>query len=269
MADRASVAMRAGRTSRRWRPGRLLALLPAAALLAGACGGSDDGAAAGDASTEQSTTTDGHGTTTTVPSYVTWVAEASRSQVTVFAEPGGREPVHVLENPSETGAPLVFLLDGQDAGGDWLPVHLPVRPNGSTGYVRAADVTLAQNDYGVRVELAAHQLTVTRRGETILEAPIGVGRAETPTPGGVYYVKELLQPPDPDGPYGAYAYGLSGFSNALDSFNGGDGVIGIHGTDDPQSVGQDVSHGCIRVTNDVITEIAGYLPLGTPVEIVA
>ena len=58
-------------------------------------------------------------------------------------------------------------------------------------------------------------------------------------------------------------------SNVLEEFNGGDGVIGIHGTNDPSSIGQDVSHGCIRVTNDVITQMAGYLPLGTPVEIVA
>ena len=74
-------------------------------------------------------------------------------------------------------------------------------------------------------------------------------------------------PPDGNGPYGTHAYGLSGFSETLDSFNGGDGVIGIHGTNDPGSLGTDVSHGCIRVANDVIDEMATFLPLGTPVEI--
>jgi lipoprotein-anchoring transpeptidase ErfK/SrfK len=82
-------------------------------------------------------------------------------------------------------------------------------------------------------------------------------------------IQLVLQPPDPNGAYGPYAYGLSGFSNnpELADFNGGTGVIGIHGTNDAATVGQDVSHGCIRLTNDVITHIAAILPLGTPVDI--
>lgn len=64
-------------------------------------------------------------------------------------------------------------------------------------------------------------------------------------------------------------YGLSGFSNVLTEFNGGDGVIGIHGTNDPSSIGRDVSHGCIRMSNTGITTLAATLPLGTPVEVSA
>src|SRR5262249_53882711 len=100
-----------------------------------------------------------------------------------------------------------------------------------------------------------------------IDTAIGVGTSDTPTPGGTYYLAELLQPPDPNGAYGPYAFGLNGFSDALTSFNGGEGVIGIHGTNDPSSIGRDVSHGCIRVSNDVIVEMAGMLPLGTPVDI--
>ena len=92
-----------------------------------------------------------------------------------------------------------------------------------------------------------------------------------PTPGGIYYLKELLQPPSPNGPYGTYAYGLSGFSNVLESFNGGPGVIGIHGTNDPSAIGTDVSSGCIRLNNAVIERLVNDigLPLGTPVESLA
>ena len=63
----------------------------------------------------------------------------------------------------------------------------------------------------------------------------------------------------------SFAFGLSGFSETLTSFRGGDGVIGIHGTDEPEALGTDVSHGCVRVDNDVITSMAGLIPLGTPV----
>jgi lipoprotein-anchoring transpeptidase ErfK/SrfK len=203
---------------------------------------------------------------------LTYVAVADVDRVDVFAEPGGEgTPVHQLDNPTKNGAPLVFTVVGDEADGPWLEVNLPVRPNGSTGFVRSSDVTVNTTDYRLKVALAAHTLTVTKGGEVVLETPIGVGTSETPTPDGVYYLAALLQPPNPAGAYGPYAYGLSGFSNnpELANFNGGDGIIGIHGTDEPDRIGSDVSHGCIRVTNEVITDMAGHLPLGTPVEILA
>jgi len=165
--------------------------------------------------------------------------------------------------------PLTFLVIEQQ--GDWVHVHLPVRPNGSTGWLRAGDVSLATTDYRIEVRLDEHLLRLHKGDEVVMEAPVGVGRAEVPTPGGVYYIKELLQPPTPGGTYGAYAYGLSGYSPVLESFAGGQGVIGIHGTNQPESIGTDASHGCIRMHDEDITRLVNEfgLPLGTPVEIVA
>ena len=60
---------------------------------------------------------------------------------------------------------------------------------------------------------------------------------------------------------------MSGFSDVHLSFAGGEGVIGIHGTNEPDSVGSTVSNDCIRVHNDVISEMATFPPLGTPVTI--
>jgi lipoprotein-anchoring transpeptidase ErfK/SrfK len=100
-----------------------------------------------------------------------------------------------------------------------------------------------------------------------VRAPIGVGRAVTPTPTGRYYLTDLLRPPDPRGFYGPYAFGTSAHSRVLTSFAGGDGQVGLHGTNLPGALGHDVSHGCIRVTNDVITRLARTLPLGTPIVI--
>jgi lipoprotein-anchoring transpeptidase ErfK/SrfK len=53
----------------------------------------------------------------------------------------------------------------------------------------------------------------------------------------------------------------------LSEFAGGDGQIGIHGTNVPASIGEAVSHGCVRVPNDVITTLATTVPVGTPVTI--
>ena len=201
------------------------------------------------------------------PAKAPLVAQATGAEVPVFTAPDQAEPSQTLPSPNENGAPLVFLVkEQQDA---WINVHLPVRPNGSTGWIRAADVTVVSNPYRVDIQLAAHRLTVTKGDEVVLDEAIAVGTSETPTPGGVYYIKELLQPPDPNGAYGPYAYGLSGYSNVLDEFGGGDGVIGIHGTNEPEVIGTDVSHGCIRLTNEAISQLAPVLPLGTPVSIEA
>jgi lipoprotein-anchoring transpeptidase ErfK/SrfK len=198
--------------------------------------------------------------------YPAYAATARVAEVLVHASEGGAVQRR-LDNPQPSGAPLVFLVRRQ--AGAWVQVDLPVRPNGSTGWVRAADVTVTGIAYRVDVLRSQHRLRVYRFGRLVSTYPIGVGMAETPTPGGVYYLKELLRPPNPGGAYGPYAYGLSGFSNTLTSFNGGDGVIGLHGTDEPQLVGRDVSHGCIRLRNADITVLAHQLPLGTPVRILA
>jgi len=185
--------------------------------------------------------------------------------VGIYASPGSPTSKQSIANPNENGAPLVFLV--QEDRGDWLRVLLPVRPNGSTGWIRAADVRLGRHGYRIVVELAAHRITVTDGANVMLTEAIGVGTSSTPTPGGLYYLKELLRPPSPNGPYGPYAYGLSGFSDQLTSFAGGEGVIGIHGTSDPSSIGKNVRFGCIRMSNAGITRMAARLPLGTPVEI--
>jgi lipoprotein-anchoring transpeptidase ErfK/SrfK len=246
----------------------VISFVVAGALALAGCGGGgsgDDSEAAGrdrpDRDVPETTTT----TAAAPVAALSQVAQATGAQVEVFAEPVDGEPTVTLDNPNENGAPLVFLVE-QDQGA-WLQVLLPIRPNGSTGWIRAADVTVASNPYTIDIALAEHRLVVRNGDTVVVDAAIGVGTASTPTPGGKYYLKELLQPPDPDGAYGPYAYGLSGYSNVLDDFNGGDGVIGIHGTNEPEAIGTDVSHGCIRVDNATITQMAGILPLGTPVHI--
>jgi lipoprotein-anchoring transpeptidase ErfK/SrfK len=247
------------------------AALASLVALSSCGGGSDDetsSAGSGDTTTSVPEAEGGGFTATDEASAaVSLVAEAVPARVQVYASASEDEPTTTIDNPNENGAPLVFLVD-EDLG-EWLKVLLPIRPNGSTGYVKAADVEVAENPYSVDIKLAEHRLIVTRGDEVVADEAIGVGTESTPTPGGRYYIKELLQPPDPGGAYGPYAYGLSGFSNVLEEFNGGDGVIGIHGTNEPELIGSDVSHGCIRMSNEAITDLAGILPLGTPVHIEA
>jgi len=124
----------------------------------------------------------------------------------------------------------------------------------------------------VQVELGEHRITVSKGTEVVLQEPVGVGASgRTPTTQGLFYTTELYPVLlNEQGAYGPFAFALSGFSEVLLTFgNGGTGVLGIHGTGDPSSLGRDVSAGCIRMSNSGITKLAQMLPLGTPVEIKA
>lgn len=177
------------------------------------------------------------------------------------------ETIATFANPTMRGGPLVFQAIGLPSEG-WIEVLLPVRPNGTTGWIAVDQVELSRNPYRIDIDVDQFALTVSRYGEPVLETTIGIGDTDTPTPLGDFYLVELLRPPDPNGVYGSYAYGLSGYSEVLSEFSGGEAVIGIHGTNRPDLLGQNVSFGCIRVENAVIEELATFLPLGTPVSIV-
>jgi lipoprotein-anchoring transpeptidase ErfK/SrfK len=120
-------------------------------------------------------------------------------------------------------------------------------------------VTIETTTYRGVVDRAAHRFVIYDGTRAILDEPVAVGKPTTPTPTGVFSITELLQPPDANGPYGPYAFGLSGRAAA--------GEFGLHGTNDPSSIGRDASNGCVRTTNDTIRRLASFLPLGTPITI--
>jgi lipoprotein-anchoring transpeptidase ErfK/SrfK len=225
--------------------------------------------AASAASTSTSTTPP---SSTTVDPDQTLIATAAVDAVAVYIDPASPTPTLSFSNPwfvnddPKAAVPLVFDVETRRPDG-WLQVLLPVRPNGSSGWIRAADVTLTSTRYRVTVELGAHRLRVTNGPQTVLEDTVAVGAPATPTPTGRYYIRGLLQAPNPNTVYGPYAYGLSGYSETLQTFNGGDAEVGIHGNNDASVLGHDVTHGCIRMSNPAITTLATTLPLGTPVTI--
>lgn len=247
---------------------RSVALLLAGALAAGACGVSADARP----TLGKRQRTDATTATTKAP-YTSQVAEPIGSEIAVHTAPDADSPAETYPNPWPLDddpahvVPQVFLV--VEHRGPWVEVLLPVRPNGTTGWVRARDVRLSDNHFRITVELAAHRITVYDGDEIMLQEPVAVGKPSTPTPVGTYYLRVLLQAPDPNTVYGPYAYGLSGHSDVLTTFNGGDGELGIHGNNDASVLGTDASAGCIRMSNDGITRLAGILRLGTPVEITA
>jgi lipoprotein-anchoring transpeptidase ErfK/SrfK len=180
--------------------------------------------------------------------------------------PGG-PPVGSLQALNPFGNSTVVAVVGNPTASGWLHVELPVRPNGSLGWLRASLVRLTYTNFHVLVSVEQRKVTVTDGTRVVLATAAAVGKPSTPTPTGHTYLWELIRPTNPYGAYGPFIFGLAWFSDAYSVFNGGDAQIGMHGQDEPWSIGLAVSHGCIRLPNSVITRLAGLLPLGTPVTI--
>lgn len=186
-------------------------------------------------------------------------------RVRVYEKRSRKSKSEVLEARRNEGRKLPLVLLVRKRGTRWLKVDLPTRPNQSSGWIRTKRAKLRSNPYRVRVDLTEHRLTVFRGARAIVKRRIGVGRALSPTPTGRYYITDLIKAEDPTQVYGPYAFGLSGHSPVYTTFGSGDGQIGLHGTNDPSGLGSDVSSGCIRIGNRIITKLAKRLPLGTPV----
>jgi lipoprotein-anchoring transpeptidase ErfK/SrfK len=168
---------------------------------------------------------------------------------------------------TEDGVPEVYLvLEAvvDSAGDPWLRVAIPMKPNGRTGWVPA--------DYLSNLHIVRTQLTVNRKskratlfknGTKIWSAPVGVGKASTPTPAGNFWVREKLK--GDNKVYGPWAFGTSAYSSIADWH--GAPVVGIHGTNEPNLIPGTPSHGCVRLRNNKISQLRNLMPIGTPVKI--
>ena len=117
-----------------------------------------------------------------------------------YTDPSGGS----FSNPSGWGGLFVMLVTEQRRrlaeGRD------PVRPNGHPGYVAAVDVELSTTDY--RLDLPArhpHVDPVQRGDDVVMTTPVVIGKPETRTPTGCFYITDLVHQEDPAGAYGPLA----------------------------------------------------------------
>jgi hypothetical protein len=170
---------------------------------------------------------------------------------------------------TEDGAAEVYLvLDGlvDGAGRKWLHIRVPKRPNGRTGWVLERSLGRLHT---VRTQLVIDRrdlrASLYRNGRRIWNASVGIGKSDTPTPRGNFWIRERLRGLGDGTAYGPWAFGTSAYSN-LSDWPGG-GVVGIHGTNRPGLIPGRPSHGCVRIRNDKIRLLARLMPVGTPVRI--
>lgn len=105
----------------------------------------------------------------------------------------------------------------------------------------------------IDVSVSQHQLKLFN-GDTLIKTyPIATGKILSPTPIGTYTI--INKQKNPGGFFGVLWMGLS------------KPHYGIHGTNNPSSIGKNVSKGCIRMFNHDVLELSQNAPIGTKVYI--
>jgi hypothetical protein len=271
-------------------PRRLLAIGLAALLFAACSSGSNDpgtrtpaggtavatsSSAGGGGHAETGSTGATTGTTGNEPTHETllpkdgsFVALGRERYTPMWKEPGkGKQPAFAMDtyNDYDETVPMLIEHATMRDGEPWYQVLLPIRPNGSSAWVRGRDVRIRDREDRLEVDLSERMLREYHGDELVNRFRVGIGTDQYPTTEGQFYVYIKVPYDNPNQPYGIMALGLSGFSEVITDWPGG-GRIAVHGTPYASDRGQSVSHGCVRVYNHDMEHLTD-LPLGTPVEI--
>jgi lipoprotein-anchoring transpeptidase ErfK/SrfK len=162
----------------------------------------------------------------------------------------------------------ILAVEGKTGtdGKTWYRISVPMRPNGTYGWIPASAASLKPTMSQIVVDRSARTIDVYHRGKHALHAKVAVGAPGTETPLGDFYVTVTFVPQN--NPFlGVYALETSAYSK-LTEWPGG-GLVGIHGTNQPWLLGKAVSHGCIRVSNATARQLKRLAPLGTPIAVKA
>lgn len=183
----------------------------------------------------------------------------------VYVSPGGK-PIAVLPT-TELGGPTWVPVVQSSPG--WDEVLLPSRPDRATGWIytygSAGDsLTIRSSPYMIWIQVGARKLTIDESGTSLGTWTVAVGAPQTPTPTGRTFLLALLAPTDPT--YSPLILPLGTHSNALSSYGGGPGTVGLHGWPNPSVFGEAVSNGCVRVPAKTL-QLLSRIPLGTLVMI--
>ncbi len=148
----------------------------------------------------------------------------------------------------------------------WYRVRLPILPNNKIGFVQARDLSSL---YKINTHLYIYRNSYTavlkRNGKTVFKTRVGIGKSYWPTPRGEFYIRDKLT--NFGSPfYGPVAFGTSARSPTLTDWPGG-GYVGVHGTNQPQLIPGQISHGCIRMKNAAILALARLMKVGSPLTI--
>lgn len=195
------------------------------------------------------------------------------NQTTIYDVNTVDTPNVELEYPllAETpfGNRLALLVEEFDSSGNWARVLLPVRPNGTTAWVQTAFFETQSHNYHITIDISDNKVNVYQGDELLIEQIAVSGKETRPTPVVRAYIDEKIAGASLSPAYGDWVLSIAAFSEVLGTFGGNMPKLALHGTNQPELMGQYVSSGCVRIPNEVVSFIADTVPVGTIVDIVA
>jgi hypothetical protein len=199
-----------------------------------------------------------------VPSNSTIVYLNGPATVQVYGAPDPTKKTISLPGHNSIDQPAAFLVIDHPAG--WFHVMLPVKPNGSSGWLKESDVQVASTNHYLRVTVSQFRLDHYVDGKWQAGFRVAVGKPVTPTPTGLFYI--VASQAVPTVPYTPGIFALSGFApQPIPGFLGA--TLGVHGWTDASVIGTQASNGCVRLASKDMDPLLHTLILGTPVDIVA
>jgi len=181
---------------------------------------------------------------------------------TLLASPGGHVRIARLTTKTQFGSPEMLWVVSHVPG--WLGVMTPNAGNNRVGWIAQNATALSRVTWELKVSLAARRLTVLHHGKVVVQWPVAIGAAGSPTPTGRFAVTDRIVTNDPDGPYGCCILAISAHApHAIQGWVGGT-RIAIHSTPEAASIGEATSHGCVRVSIANGHWLLAHIPLGTP-----
>ena len=181
-----------------------------------------------------------------------------------WPRPGATQVGVVPSGSKYFGIGIVAWVEEVSSDGRWGRVELPYTWPRRDGWIRLSGLDRDATRVRVEVDLSLHQVTVRRFGKVLFRAPGATGAPSSPTPVGEYFVTDRV-PFSAGSALGSFAFGISGIQPRLPAGWSGGNQLAIHGTNNPSSIGQSVSAGCVRVSESTLDRLLPLLEYGTPV----
>lgn len=234
----------------------------------------------------------GHGVSAVVKSSKTQLAaRPAATAATAAPETTADNDRYEIAFPNEAGMPLydrpggdvlvrlsAQTIFGTDRAlsvvaerGEWLAVVVEELRNGQLGWLPRSQARVGTIREKLVADLSRRELTLERAGKVQMRVPVAIGDGVSPTPIGRFAVSdELVQPYlGGEGEYGCCALVLTGHQYNLPpgwDRERGD-RLAIHGTNQPWSIGQPASAGCLRASDQDLRRLMELVPVGTPLVI--
>jgi lipoprotein-anchoring transpeptidase ErfK/SrfK len=179
--------------------------------------------------------------------------------------PGGKV-VGTIGTKTGFRSPTILSVAARKPG--WVLVRTSLEEH-HVGWLPASAGALFEEPRSIVVDLSARTLTVFHRGKLTDRYRVAIGTDATPTPTGRFAVTDRLKTGDENGDYGCCILALNAHQPKIAQGWGGGDRVAIHATPHTWTIGNAVSHGCVRASNKALHQLMRKVRLGTPVRIKA